>query len=173
MKRSVVLFSIQCVSIFLFIFLTWFIYFKNQSTPSSPFITFLPLVNCILNSLSAVCLCLGIVAIKRKQETIHKRFMLSAFFFSALFLVSYLIYHNVHGDSLFHGVGLIRPIYFFILISHILLTMVALPLILTSFYFGLSGQFSDHKKVSRYTFPIWLYISVTGVLIYVLLKLFG
>ncbi len=173
MKRSYVLSFIVFVSMGVFIFLTWFIYFKANSNSHSPLIDKLPLLNCILNGLSAICLCFGIVEIKRKNQNSHKRFMLSAFVFSTLFLISYLIYHQVHGDSHFLGVGIVRPIYFFILISHILLTFIGLPLILSTFYLALSNQISIHKKFAKWTFPIWLYISVTGVLIYVFLKAFS
>ena len=173
MKRSSVLSFIVLLSIAVFVFLTWFIYFKARSSFHNPLIDKLPLLNCVLNGLSAICLSAGVIAIKQKNEERHKKFMLSAFLFSAIFLVSYLVYHNVHGDTKFLTHGIVRPIYFFILISHILLTVVGLPLILSSFYLALSNQFPIHKKVSRWTFPIWLYISVTGVLIYVFLKCFG
>jgi len=171
MKRSFVLSAIVLVSIAVFIFLTWFIYFKAHSTFNSPFINKLPLLNCILNGLSAICLCFGVAAIKQRKEKTHKQFMVSAFIFSALFLVSYLVYHHFHGDTKFQGVGIIRPIYFFTLISHIFLTLAGLPLILSTFYLALTSQFSVHKKFAKWTFPVWLYISVTGVLIYVFQKL--
>jgi putative membrane protein len=84
--------------------------------------------------------------------------------------VSYVIYHFFHGDTLFPGQGWIRPVYFFILISHIGLSIVALPLILAALWYGLRSQFKFHRRIARWTFPIWLYVSVTGVIVYVLLK---
>ena len=99
----------------------------------------------------------------------HMVFMICAFVFSGLFLVSYIIYHYFHGDTPFPGSGAIRPIYFSILISHVLLSIIALPLILITFLFSLKGQFAVHKKVARVTFPIWMYVSVTGVIIYFML----
>ena len=94
-------------------------------------------------------------------------------FSSALFFVSYVVYHHFHGDTKFTGTGVVRPVYFFILISHITLSVVVVPLILTSFYLALSDRLSIHRRVSRYTFPMWLYVSVTGVMIFAMLKLFS
>jgi putative membrane protein len=95
--------------------------------------------------------------------------MLRALLASAAFLVSYVLYHSVHGDSKFAGHGSVRPVYFFILITHVGLSAVALPLILSSFFLSLSGRYAAHKRLSRYTLPIWLYVSVTGVLVFALL----
>ena len=100
------------------------------------------------------------------------RFMICAFVSSGLFLISYIIYHHFHGDTQFLGVGAIRPIYFIILISHISLAIVALPMILITFFFALTGQFIVHKKVARITFPIWMYVSVTGVVVFLLLHVY-
>ena len=93
-------------------------------------------------------------------------FMLAAVASSALFFVSYVVYHNFHGDTKFLATGAIRPIYFLVLISHIVLSVVVVPMILTSLYLSFSGRLGAHKRVSRWTFPIWLYVSVTGVIIY-------
>lgn len=92
---------------------------------------------------------------------------------SALFLVSYIVYHSVHGDTKFAGQGLVRPLYFFILISHVLLSAMALPLIFFSLFFSLSSRFPKHKAVARYTLPVWLYVSVTGVLVFALLRAYA
>jgi putative membrane protein len=99
--------------------------------------------------------------------------MLLATFTSALFLVSYIAYHHFHGDSKFLAQGWIRPVYFTILISHILLSVVQVPLILTTLYLAYSKNFVKHKKIAKITFPIWLYVSVTGVLIFIILKWFN
>jgi putative membrane protein len=156
------------LSLFIFIGLMWFIYLKTPSTTTAPFITYLPLTNAILNGLSAACVCAGIIAIIKKQKKCHIRLMISALIFSALFLVSYLIYHHFHGDTPFLALGAIRIIYFTILISHIILTIFALPLILITVSFALVSAFDRHKKIARWTVPIWLYVSITGILIYVL-----
>jgi putative membrane protein len=151
-------------------FLVWLIYFKGKvSAPD--WVGWLPAANASFNSLSALCLMLGYVNIRRGNRAVHKRFMLTATMFSALFLVSYITYHYFHGDTLFPRHDWVRPVYFFILITHVGLSMVALPLILGTLWFGLGSQFRSHKKIARWTFPIWLYVSVTGVVVYFFLKL--
>jgi putative membrane protein len=165
--------GIGLFSLVAFSFLVWLIYIKPEPQgPIPPIFAHLPLLNCIFNGFSALSLCIGLWFIKHKNKHAHMVSMLTAFMFSTLFLVSYVIYHSVHGDSIFLGQGWIRPVYFFILISHILLTIAGLPLILSTFFLALIENFERHKKVARWTFPIWLYISVTGVLIYGFLKFF-
>ena len=153
-------------------FLIWLIYFKPASGELSAATSVLPAVNACLNGVSACLLIAGYRAIRNRRPAVHKRFMLAAFLSSTLFLVSYVIYHTLHGDTPFQGVGVIRRVYFFILISHILLTTVALPLILVTFVFALTSKFDAHRKIARFTLPVWLYVSVTGVLIFVFLRLF-
>ena len=116
---------------------------------------------------------LGVLAIVKGNEARHKAFMISALGFSALFLVSYLFYHHFHGDTPFLAEGIIRPIYFAILISHIGLTFFVLPLILVTVYFALTRQLPSHKKIAKWTFPLWMYVSVSGVLIYILQVVFN
>jgi putative membrane protein len=99
--------------------------------------------------------------------------MLAALLFSALFLISYIVYHTFHGDSKFLGEGWIRPVYFFVLISHIALSGICLPMILVTVSLSLLKHFPIHKRWARWTFPIWAYVSVTGVAIYLMLKVFG
>jgi putative membrane protein len=150
-------------------FLIWLIYFRERmATPD--WALSLPLANAIFNSISAICLVCGYINIRRKNRVVHKRFMLAATTSSALFLASYITYHYFHGDTKFPGQGLIRPVYFTILISHIGLSVVALPLIFATLWYSLSGQFQFHRRVARWTFPIWLYVSVTGVLVFLILR---
>jgi putative membrane protein len=150
-------------------FLIWLIYFKGK-VAAPDWVAALPAANATFNSLSAVCLVMGYINIRRRNRLTHKRFMLSATVFSALFLISYITYHFFHGDTLFPGHGWIRPVYFAILISHISLSMVALPLILATLWYSLRGRFQFHRRIARWTFPIWLYVSVTGVIVYFILK---
>src|SRR5580698_412717 len=150
-------------------FLIWLLYFKGK-VAGPDWVAALPAANASFNSLSALCLVLGYINIRRGNRSVHKRFMLTATAFSALFLISYVTYHFFHGDTLFPGHGWIRPVYFFILISHIGLSMVALPLILAALWFGLGSQFGVHRRIARWTFPIWLYVSVTGVIVFAFLK---
>ncbi len=130
---------------------------------------FMPAVNASLNALAATLLTAGWVAIRRKAVTVHKYCMVSAFAASALFLVGYLAYHFVHGDTKY--VGPMRGLYLSILASHVLLSMGIVPLALSSFYFALvKRSFRQHARVARVTLPIWLYVSVTGVVIFFMLR---
>lgn len=161
--------AIALLSVAVAAFLIWLIYFKGR-TQAPEWISSLPAANATFNSLCAICLIGGYLNIRRRRIAIHKRFMLSAAGFSVLFLASYITYHYFHGDTRFPGHGWIRPVYFFVLISHIGLSMVALPLIFATLYFALTSRFRTHRKIARWTFPIWLYISVTGVLVFLLLR---
>jgi putative membrane protein len=133
-------------------------------------ITILPKLNAILNSLTAVFLLLGFVFIKNKNIPFHRISMLSAFLFSSLFLVSYVIYHYFSEETKFGGTGSIRIIYFILLISHIILATVIVPLSLFTIYHAFGKAFEKHKKIARWTFPIWLYVAVSGVLVYLMLS---
>jgi len=173
MSSSKAIGLILLVSGAVFLFLVWLIYLKPAAGHSSEIIAALPALNALLNLFATVLLITGFIAVRRKQYVRHIRLMFAALVCSALFLISYIVYHNYHGDTKFTGIGIVRPIYFFILITHIVLSGVVVPLILTSLYLSLSGRLATHKRVSRWTFPIWLYVSVTGVLIFVMLKLFS
>ena len=161
------------VSVVAILFLVWLIYFKAPATAEVAWGSNLSAVNAALNSVSTVFLLLGFREIKARNFAKHMRFMISAFVTSALFLVSYIVYHHFVGDTPFTGQGFIRPVYFFILITHIVLSIFVVPLVLSSFLFAFSGKFNTHRKLSKWTFPIWLYVSVTGVLVFFMLKIFG
>lgn len=152
-------------------FLVWLIYINPGSSAYD--VGFLAAVNACLNGGSAVCLFAGYRAIKSGNWQRHRNLMLGALTMSALFLVSYIVYHTFHGESHFLGQGFIRPVYLFILISHIGLSAICLPLILITVSCSLLKLFPIHKKWARWTFPIWAYVSVTGVLIFAMLKIFG
>jgi putative membrane protein len=151
----------------------WLVYGRETTGAHDPSASFLPVANTIFNALSATCMTLGFVAIRRGKRALHRNLMLGAVCSSTLFLLGYLTHHWLHGDTAFHGEGIIRPIYFFVLVSHIAISVVALPMILTTLFFAGTGQFQRHRKIARITLPIWLYISVTGVLVFVLLKNFS
>lgn len=153
-------------------FLFWLLYARHAAGNAAS-MSFLPAVNAGLNATTSAFLIRGWFAIRRRERALHAFCQKSAFVFSALFLVCYILYHSVHGDSHFQGQGLVRPVYFFILISHILLSVVALPMVLTSFYFALTARFDVHRKVARVTLPIWLYVSLTGVLVFLFLKIYA
>jgi len=159
------------VSVVAMVFLTWLIYVNTGLVGHQPdWIGWLPTVNAGLNTLSAVCVCAGILAIRAQKKNRHRMLMLMALLASAAFLVGYVVYHAYHGDTPYTGGGWLRPVYFFVLISHIVLTIAGLPLILVTAGLGLTGRFTWHKRLGRWTFPIWLYISVTGVVVYAMLR---
>ncbi len=129
----------------------------------------LPALNATLNSIAAVLLILAFVAIKRGDVARHKKLMLSATAVSAAFLTSYLIYHFGFGSVPFTHQGTVRTVYFAILIPHVILATVQVPLILFTLWFALRGRFERHRRVARITWPIWMFVSVTGVLVYFML----
>jgi putative membrane protein len=165
------LFTILLLSVAIACFLIWLIYFKGR-VAAPTWVTALPAANAAFNSCSAICLVLGYINIRRRNRVIHMRFMLTATVFSALFLISYITYHYFHGDTKFPAHSPIRFVYYTILASHIVLSMIALPLILGTLWLALSNQFQIHRRIARWTFPIWLYVSVTGVIVYFFLKAF-
>lgn len=132
-------------------------------------LSLLPTVNAFLNGLTAVLLLVGYYSIRRRRRAIHRRIMLFAFSTSTLFLISYLYYHAHVGSVPFKGAGLARSIYFSILISHSILAAVVVPMAVVTLSRGLSSRFDKHKKLARWTLPVWLYVSVTGVAVYILL----
>jgi putative membrane protein len=151
-------------------FLVWLIYIREEPEAHSDAFAFLPAVNATLNGLAACCLAAGYVFIRKGRPKVHMGFMVSAFALSALFLITYVIYHGVAGDTKFTGEGAIRLVYFFILITHIVLSGIMLPLILATFYFAATKRFTIHRKVAKATWPIWMYVSVTGVAIFAFLR---
>lgn len=130
----------------------------------------LPLLNSVLNSISTFLLLGGFIAIKKGNRDVHMRFMWSALGVSAMFLTSYLIFHYQVGSVSFTGEGWIRPVYFTILISHIILAIVIVPMILKTFFHAVKKDYSKHKKIARLTWPLWMYVSVTGVIIYLFMS---
>lgn len=129
----------------------------------------LPALNALLNGTSAVFLSAGYVLIRRRRIELHKRCMLAALATSALFLISYVVYHANTGSRPFGGEGPIRILYFTILISHVILAALILPLALVTARRGLTAQYDRHVRIARWTLPLWLYVSVTGVVIYLML----
>jgi len=132
-------------------------------------VTDLPALNASLNGLAAVLLTAGFVAIRKRRVHLHRALMISALCTSALFLTSYLIYHYNAGTTRFTGVGWVRPLYFAILISHTFLAVLILPLVLVTLYRALKADFTRHKRIARWTLPAWLYVSVTGIVVYLML----
>jgi len=131
-----------------------------------PEVTDLPEVNATLNAISALLLVTGYILIRRGQTQEHRLCMLAAFVTSALFLASYVVYHLNVGSVAFTGQGTIRMVYFTILISHIILAIVILPMAIVTLLRALRGQFESHRRIAKWTLPLWLYVSVTGVVVY-------
>lgn len=129
----------------------------------------LPHVNAALNGLSSVLLVIGFALIKSGRRDIHRRFMTAALVVSGIFLISYLTYHFTAPIFVFPGSGWTVPVYYTLLISHVILAVIATPLVLLTAYRALKGSFDKHKAVARWTFGVWLYVTVTGVMIYVIL----
>lgn len=153
------------------LFLFWLIYRHPAADTSSTRLPFLPALNALLNGLSATALLVGYTFIRARKISAHRASMITAFIFSTFFLVSYILHHYLHGDVRYPIHAAFRSIYLPLLASHIILAVVALPLVLVTFFFSLSGRIPQHRKVARWTFPLWLYVSVTGVITYVMLRL--
>ena len=132
-------------------------------------VTDLPAVNATLNAIAAVLLVIGYVLIRRQQWRAHRAVMLAAFGVSTLFLISYLIYHANVGSRPFPGTGPIRVVYLTILVTHIILAALIVPMALITLTRGLRERFDRHVPIARWTLPIWLYVSVTGVIVYLML----
>jgi uncharacterized membrane protein YozB (DUF420 family) len=136
---------------------------------NSDFISYLPHLNACLNGTSAVLLFSGYSFIRSGNVVAHRTCQVSALVVSILFLASYLTYHYHHGATRFQGTGLARPIYFTILISHTILAVVIVPLVALTFYRALRQDFARHRRIARITLPLWLYVSITGVIVYLML----
>ena len=144
---------------------------RRDATPSGVVdLSFVPALNAVFNGLSAACLVTGWIAIRRKAVHVHRLCMVTAFALSAVFLVGYLSYHYVHGDTKYAGTGALRAVYFVVLATHIVLSVTVVPGALTSVYFALTRQFDRHRRLNRVFLPIWLYVSVTGVAIFLMLR---
>jgi putative membrane protein len=150
-------------------FLLWLIYIHPATDAAAIHFTFLPNLNALLNGLSAIALLAGFYFVRSGRIAAHRASMITAFVFSSLFLLSYIANHALHGDTLYPVHDGVYRIYLGILISHIILAIVALPVVLITFFLSLSGRIPLHRKVARFTFPLWLYVSVTGVVVRVML----
>ncbi len=133
-------------------------------------LTFLPMLNAILNSFTFVFLSMALYAIKKKDIKLHRNFIYAAFVSTTLFLLTYVTYHALAESTHYGGEGFLKYLYFFILITHILLAIVIVPLALTTVARGLNMQVEKHRRIARWTMPLWLYVSLTGVLVYIMIS---
>jgi putative membrane protein len=144
----------------------WLVYFHAPTDVAGTQLRSLPLVNAVLNALSTIALLAGYRFIRARKIPQHRAAMFTAFFFSSIFLVSYLVNFTLHGETKFDRLSAWWPFYWKLLLSHIVLSVFALPMILITFFFSLTGRFPSHRRLARYTYPIWLYVSITGVIVY-------
>jgi putative membrane protein len=167
MTRSFLLFN-AFVSALAVAFLGWLLLVhRGMQGPDAVDLSFMPAVNASFNATSAVLLLAGRLAVARRNLELHKRLMVAAFAVSGLFLLGYVAYHFVHGDTKY--VGAFKPLYLAILASHVLLSMAVLPLALAAFFFAARREFQRHTRVTRMLWPVWLYVSVTGVVVFFML----
>lgn len=160
------------VSVAALALLSWLLLLRSPSEEVTSF-AFMPAVNACFNALSTTCIVLGLLAIRARRVTVHRALMLSALGSSALFLLGYLFHHYVHGDTPYPAEAPMRGLYLGILLSHVLLSAVCFPMVLWTFSLALRGQIARHRKFAKWTYPIWLYVSVTGVVVFVMLRFAG
>jgi putative membrane protein len=163
-----VVIGILTISIVASVLICWLVYYHAPTDVEGTHLRSLPLVNAVLNGLATLAIVTGYVEIRKRRVLQHRASMFFAFFFSSIFLVSYLVNFTLHGETKFNRLSHWWPFYWKLLASHIVLSVVALPLILITFFLSLTGRFPLHRKIARWTFPIWLYVSVTGVIVYIM-----
>ncbi len=162
--------AILAISLAATLFLFWLIYVHPAAGTSGEF-AFLPALDAAFNGLSAVSLLMGYTFIRARRIRAHRAAMSTAFGFSTLFLVGYILHHALHGDVRYPAHAALRAVYLPLLASHIILAVVALPLVLAAFFFSLSGRIPQHRRIARWTFPLWLYVSITGVVTWAMLRM--
>lgn len=145
-------------------------YFLPKGEDVSAVIKAIPKFNAMLNGTSFLVLVSGLVAIKRGKRELHRALMSLAIMLSGLFLVGYVVYHSQVESTAFLGEGLVKTVYFFILITHIILAATLAPMVLFTFTRALKGDFVKHKKLAKWTYPIWLYVSLTGIIVYLMIS---
>ena len=152
-----------------FALLLYLLYLQPPPASVPSWTASLPAVNAGWNALTLTLVCLGVFAIRRGRRRLHAGLQIAALVSGALFLTGYVIYHHFHGDTPYPGTGMMRPIYFFILITHILSSAAALPMLLSTVLFAATRRFATHRRWARVTVPVWLYASLTGLLVFALL----
>lgn len=169
-KDSRFLVLIAILSIAIPVVVAYLFYMPKGEDDATVDVSFLPKLHAILNSCCALALIFGYYFIKTGQQVKHRAAMLTAFVLSSLFLISYVTYHYFGESTKYGGEGFLRMLYLFILITHIILAAIIVPLVLLTVYFAISGQFRKHNRIARFTFPIWLYVAITGVVVYFMIS---
>jgi putative membrane protein len=161
--------SIYGVSVAVFlVIVVLFLLPKSAAIPA--FVHYLPLQNAFLNGSCAVLLMVSLYCVMNKQVGLHKKLNILAFVLSSLFLVSYILFHSYGVETKYPAGNSLRPVYLFVLLTHILLAAIVLPLVLISFYYGLTNQIVKHRKMTRFSYPIWLYVTISGVVVYLMIS---
>ena len=164
-----IIFSLSAIVLIAVVVLNQKILPRPEPTPQ--FVFFLPKLNAIINAICSILLLVSFYFIRRKNISAHKKINITAFFLSSAFLISYVIYHwMIPQETRFPSDNSLKYVYYFILISHIILAAIVLPLILISFHRGLQMNVVKHKKIVRWSFPIWLYVTITGVVVYLMIS---
>lgn len=170
-KQKIILWAIFALSLLTILF----VLLLNRRFFAAPsaipqFAYSLPKLNATINSLCLILLVLSYIFVKRKSYITHKILNISSFLLSITFLISYTLYHYLVPETSYGGLGVIKTIYYFILFSHILASVFLIPLVLLAFYYALTSNFENHKKIVKWAYPIWVYVSLTGVLVYFMLS---
>ncbi len=151
--------------------LVGYLIYKPQAVDATgPWVYVLPHINAAINATTSLLLLAGLYFIKNKQIGNHRNMMVAAFILGSIFMVSYVIYHASAPSTSFGGTGMIRPVYYFLLLSHILLAIVVVPLVLMALYFAVKDKIDRHRRVVKFAYPIWLYVSITGVIVYLMIS---
>lgn len=145
------------------------LYFKPKESINNDKILLLPFFNAIINFSTTIILIAGFISIKNNNKQVHKKLMITALFLSIIFLIIYVVFHFLHSSTKYGGTGIMKYIYYFILISHIVLAITIVPLLLITLNRALNKNFRRHKSIARITLPLWLYVSITGVLVYLMI----
>jgi len=161
---------IWVIAVIVPVFVAFLLFMPSKIDVASDWVYFLPHLNAVINSAATVALIAGVIFIKKGNIAYHRAAMTAAFGLGAIFLVSYVVYHATAESTTFGGEGWVRPVYYFILITHIIFAAVALFPILLAYYYGYTDQRAKHKKVVKFAFPIWLYVTVTGVIVYLMIS---
>jgi len=169
MKDSIIFKMIIALSVIVFCVVV-ILYNLPQAETIPGFVKYLPMLNACINATCTVLLIISYICIINKKIQLHKRLNITTFVLSALFLVSYILFHSFGIETKFPEDNPMRPVYLFILLTHIVLAALVLPLVLISFYFGLTDQVAKHRKISKWSFPIWLYVTTTGVIVYLMIS---
>lgn len=169
-NEAKVKFWIIAISIIIPVAVAVLLFMPQKVDVGAEWVYFLPHLNAVINTAASLALILGLIFVKNKKYTYHGATMSVAFGLGAIFLVSYVIYHGAAESTSFGGEGVIRSVYYFLLITHIVLAAVALFPILFAYYYGYTNQRDKHRKVVKFAYPIWLYVSVTGVIVYLMIS---